>query len=200
MSGRNPASGHQVDTRTTATRRRHAIVATLILSLAVGLIVFDVFASERNRAWQFEPIDGAVEFAGLVSSETEEPIIYDRRPPPGGPHAPITQACGIYRVPVSDTHAVASLATGAVWIAYRPDLPPAEVEALYDWAIGKRDLILAPYPDLPAPLVLTAWGVQLSITSAADERIVPFFQQYKNADSAPARDDHCVDGLGIPVP
>jgi len=192
-------SGRHAGALPARTRRRHTIVLVGILLLAGGLILFDVFASVRNSAWQYSEIEGVTEFAGLESSVQEGAIVYGHVPPAGGAHAAITQACGIYRVPVSDPNVVASLATGAVWIAYRPDLPAAQIDALYDWAIGERDLILAPYPGLSAPIVVTAWGAQFSAASAADERIVPFFQQYKNAGRAPAPDDRCVDGLGIPT-
>lgn len=180
-------------------RRRHTIILILLIAASAGVILFDVLSSEHNTAWQHEQIDGVIEYPGLISSVQEGEISYAETPPVGGAHAAITQACGIYRVPVSDPNAVASLATGAVWLAYNPDLPQAEIDALYDWAIGERDLIVAPYPGLPAPIVVTAWGAQLSVDSAADARLVPFFVQYKNAPSAPFPDQHCIDGLGIPT-
>lgn len=140
-------------------------------------------------------VEGAVRIDGLVSSIVDGPVDYDLRPPAGGPHAAEIQICGVYRVPVIDERAVASLATGAVWIAYRPDLASDDIEALEGLAFGERDVILAPYPGLRAPVVATAWGVQLAVEDPRDTRVPLFMTIYANQASAPDPGARC-DGAG----
>jgi hypothetical protein len=143
-------------------------------------------------------VDGAVRFDGLASSVVDGPVDYDMRPPAGGPHAALIQECGVYRVPVTDENAVASLATGAVWLAYNPDIASSDVEVLEDLAFGERDVILAPYPGLQPPLVATAWGVQLHFDDPRDDRVPLFLTVYANQDTAPDPSARCVGGVGAP--
>ncbi|PXA67993.1 DUF3105 domain-containing protein [Cryobacterium arcticum] len=38
--------------------------------------------------------------------------------------------------------------------------------------------ILSPYPDLPAPIIATAWDKRLQVQSAADPRLSEFLSTY----------------------
>ena len=73
------------------------------------------------------------------------PIVYTESPPVGGKHNVVWQNCGVYNVPIHNEHAVHSLEHGAVWITYRPDLAPDQVQMLR--ALASDDfLLLSPYP------------------------------------------------------
>lgn len=106
-------------------------------------------------------------------------IAYLEIPPMGGPHNVAWQNCGIYSAPIHNEHAVHSLEHGAVWITYRPDLPAADVQRLH--ALASDDyMLLSPFPNLPAPVVVTAWNHQMRLTGAGDSRLPEFIRRFKN--------------------
>ncbi len=107
-------------------------------------------------------LDGMLSFNNLSRNHSEAPQQYAQTPPAGGVHSAVWQNCGIYDQPVRNENAVHSLEHGAVWLAYRPDLPAAAVETLRNLARGHGHVLLAPYPDLPHAVVATAWGLQLA--------------------------------------
>lgn len=162
--------------------RRHGRRGRRALALALPvLIVASCYA--RGTA------DGEAAQADLQSSVVTTnypaarhelgPIAYQETPPMGGPHNPIWQNCGIYTAPIHNEHAVHSLEHGAVWITYRPDLPAADVERLRTLA-SEDYMLLSPYPELPAPVIASAWNHQIQLTGADDARLPAFIRQYKN--------------------
>lgn len=120
-------------------------------------------------------------------------------PPVGGVHSPSWQTCGIYDQPVDPKNAIHSMEHGAVWIAYRPDLPDDDVTRLQEMVRGQSYLLLSPYPDLDSEVVMTAWGVQLAVDSASDERIDGFIDQYRLGPQTPEFGAPCDDGVGVPL-
>ena len=72
------------------------------------------------------------------------PIDYTESPPVGGAHNVVWQNCRIYDVPIHNEHAVHSLEHGAVWITYRSDLPPDQVQILKS-AASDDFMLLSPY-------------------------------------------------------
>lgn len=125
-------------------------------------------------------IEGVKTFP-VVALHAEGPLTYTEVPPVGGTHNPAWQTCGFYDAPVPSEKAVHSLEHGAVWITYRPDLPASELQGLAALA-RSRDLLLVSRWDsgLPAPVVMTAWGVQLQLPSATDPRLAQFIRKYAN--------------------
>ena len=124
------------------------------------------------------------------------PIVYKENPPVGGPHNIVWQNCGIYDAPIHNEHAVHSMEHGAVWITYRPDLPPDQVQTLR--ALASDDFILlSPYPGLPAPVVASAWNHQIKLDGASDPRLRAFIDQYKtNPATTPEFGASCAGGIG----
>jgi hypothetical protein len=193
---------------TTSSRRTHgdAVAAegwkkwvVIIFAAITVFAVLNVYLTFRRPALPDE-VEGVTTFSGLTSQVVEGPIAYDHRPPAGGPHAELPQLCGFYRVPVEDEHIVASLATGAVWVAHRPDIPAEDYEILRDAVEGEYDVLLTPYEGLERKFVLTAWERQLALDDVRDERVEMFIQIYQNADRAPSADDSCSIGVGLPAP
>jgi hypothetical protein len=81
----------------------------------------------------------------------------------------------VYDTPVRNEHMVHSLEHGAVWIAYDPDeVTGDDLRALAGRVDGHPYLMLSPYPDLDQPISLQAWGHQLKLDDAGDERIDQF--------------------------
>jgi hypothetical protein len=139
------------------------------------------------------PIPGVELFPGLSREHTTEPVDYAQSPPVGGPHDPAWQRCLVYDAPIRNEHAVHSLEHGAVWIAYRSDLPDADREALEEIGDGQPYLLVSPYPGLEEPVVLSAWGAQLRLEDVADPRIEEFIDRY--AGNGPEPGAPCDSGV-----
>lgn len=130
-------------------------------------------------------------------------VEYQLRPPAGGMHDPVWANCGFYDEPVADEHVVHDLEHGAVWLAYSPDLPPADVDAIHEVARANPKVIATPYSDLPAgaAVVASAWTRQLALDSVADPRLEAFVLQYQDGSQAPESGASCTGGpVGEPIP
>ena len=123
-------------------------------------------------------------------------LTYGETPPMGGPYNPLWQTCAAYTQPVYNEYAVHSLARGAVWVTYRPDLGAAEVDKLRTLLAGQPAALLSPYPNLPAPVVMTAWNRQLSAQTADDPRLTRFLKEILPENSAPEKGSPCAGGFG----
>jgi len=141
------------------------------------------------------PIPGVETFSVTSSKHTTEPVDYPQDPPVGGPHDPSWQRCGVYVAPIKPEHAVHSMEHGAVWITYRPDLPPADVEYLTGVVTGKRFILLSPYPGLTDPVVASAWGAQLRLSDPKDPRLAEFIARY--AGNGPEPGATCDTGVEV---
>jgi hypothetical protein len=149
---------------------------------------------------------GSDKIAGLQTfQETRNhvttPVTYPQTPPAGGDHNPQWLTCGIYDSPVPNENAVHDLEHGAVWITYRPDLSSNDVDKLKSIVRDKTKgyLTLSPFPNLPAPVVASAWGVQVKLTGASDSRLGTFIKKYQLGPTAPERGASCSNGLGTPT-
>ncbi len=99
-------------------------------------------------------------------------------PPAGGPYSPLWQQCGQYTQPIYPEYAVHSLARGAVWVTYRPDISAAELSQLRAVVAAQTNTLLSPLPAQGAPVVATVWNAQLVLDSAADSRLSQFINTY----------------------
>jgi len=170
------------------------IVGLLVLA---GAIWFGV-----NAYLGAQPIPGIERYSGLSRDHLPGTIPYSQVPPPGGPHSAVWQNCGVYDEPVPTEAAVHSLEHGAVWITYRPDLPPDEVRTLRNYARGQRYVLVSPWPaepPLPSPIVVSAWGLQLKLDSASDSRLADFVRRYANGPQTPEPGASCSGGVGTPL-
>jgi hypothetical protein len=125
---------------------------------------------ETNPQWLEVPPDG---------NHREGPInSYPMDPPAGGLHNSRWQNCmgDVYAAEIAKEHAVHSLEHGAVWVTYRPDLPADQVAQLVGRVRDRPFLFLSPYPGLDRPISLQAWGYQLKVDRADDDRIDEFIE------------------------
>jgi hypothetical protein len=139
------------------------------------------------------------------------PVSYSLTPPTGGDHNADWMTCGIYDKAVPNERAVHNLEHGAVWITYQPSLPQAQVSALRAFverqntvspggAPASRYMDLSPYPGLPAPIVISAWGFQLKLTSPSDPRLQQFVNTFRASSKySPEYGGECTGGLGTPL-
>lgn len=108
--------------------------------------------------------------------EGAPPPEYNSDPPTSGPHSATPAACGVYREPVPDEAQLHSMEHGAVVIQYAPGLEPARITQIEDIARSSGgEVIVAPRPESPAPLALTAWTKRLGL-DAVDEAVIRAFR------------------------
>ena len=178
-------------------RRRTGLVIGLAVALAAALLT----ASALLPRWLQEPppdLSEVVAYDGLGMGHTPGDVDYPQSPPVGGEHAPAWLECGVYATPVLEELAVHDLEHGTVWIAYDPGLDEDEVEQLAEQL--PRNGIMAPYPGLDAPAVVTVWGRQLRLDGADDARLELFVAQFGHGETAPEPNASCAGGVGCDGP
>jgi hypothetical protein len=132
------------------------------------------------------PIPGVKSYA-VTAAHQDGPISYPQVPPVGGAHNPVWTTCGFYDAPVPNEMAVHSLEHGAIWFTYRADLPQDQRDLLSGLARSRKDILVSPWDDtLPSPLVATAWGRQLQLTTATDSRLADFVRLYAHQSPEPS--------------
>lgn len=173
-------------------RRRLAVIwsaAAVVVAVIVGAVAFAVVNDKKNTP----SLAGVKSFSYPAGNHVQTPVTYKENPPVGGEHNAVWLNCGVYTKPVPNENAVHSLEHGAVWITYKPDLPAADVDKLKDLTPDTYGL-LSPFDDLPAPVVISAWGKQLELTGADDPRIEEFIKEYKEGPQTPEPGALCTNG------
>ncbi|MCB0191517.1 MAG: DUF3105 domain-containing protein [Anaerolineae bacterium] len=150
-------------------------------------------------------IEGVIFFPEQSRDHEDGDIEYDHAVPPGGVHSEEWQNCGIYNESLAEEPVMHSLEHGAVWVAYRPNLPDQQVEILQNIVRGELQagleplVLLSPQPELDAPIVISAWQVQLQLDDANDARLPLFLKKYQNGPYTPEPGAPCSNGIGQPV-
>lgn len=157
--------------------QKRLLIALGVLSVAVvvGWIGYAVYQNQQDQ----QLLGDVQEFEDLPATHVQQPVTYEQVPPVGGEHYQAWQNCGYYPVPLINEHAVHSLEHGAVWITYQQDLPVEQVNVIRDKAENQTYVLASPYPDLPAPVVASAWGHQLQLESADDPALDAFLRSYR---------------------
>ena len=192
---RQPSTSSRTDTvaalqkqARAADRRRSLLIwggLVLVLALVAGAVGFAI----ANRP----TLDAVQSYDDLGQDHVTEPVDYEISPPPGGDHHPAWWNCGIYEEEIPAHHAVHSLEHGAVWLTYQPDLPQAQVDTLRGLA-DQDFLLLSPNADQSSPVVATAWGLQLEVDTADDERLPRFIREYRQGPQTPEPGAACTGG------
>ena len=178
-------------------RKRKIIIAAITLPLLLLIIAGTAYAViHANDATK---IDGLKTYTNLSRTHVNVTPTYKQSPPVGGDHLPVWQNCGVYTAPIDNGNGVHSLEHGAVWITYKPGLPAAQVAKLAAAAKGRLYVLVSPYPGLPAPVVASAWGKQVYLTGADDDRLAKFIKAYAGGAQAPEVNGLCTQGVGTPV-
>ena len=167
-----------------------------IVSAVATLIILGYLISRNNKP--STDIEGLRTFSNIQQGHTTEPVVYSEIPPVGGRHDPAWQNCGVYDQTIVNENAVHSLEHGAVWITYQPDLPASDVEALQSLTRQSGYRLLSPYPDLPSPIVVSAWGYQLQLEQADDSRLMQFIESFELSPLAPEPGAPCTGGVDQP--
>jgi hypothetical protein len=197
--------------RTPATSRRTAptkvskpfpwgvALGSLVLVLALGGLLFYAATNQGSGVRDIvrnpdAAIDGVevAEAGSLSRDHVEGPVDYEELPPDGGPHSGTPQQCAVYDEPIAPENAVHSLEHGAVWLTYNDEVPAEQVRALADKVDGDPYGLMSPLPEQDAPIVLSAWGRQLTVQDADDPRIDEFLEAYASGPQTPERGAACV--------
>lgn len=165
-----------------------------VLAVVVVLVVTSVVGRPNTAA----KISGVKTFRGLSSSHVQGTVSYPQSPPVGGKHSATWLNCGVYRAAVPEVNGTHALEHGAVWVGYDPaKLNQARVDALVA-ALPKTKVIVSPFSGLASPIVVSAWGAQLSLSTASDPRLSRFVTTYLDGATAPEPGATCTGGLDGP--
>jgi hypothetical protein len=174
---------------------RQRLTRAAIITLVVGGLAAWIFVPRRGSytaGGTGELIEG-VQFFQNPTGHTEVPVTYPQTPPVGGEHHPTWLNCGIYGEPVPNMYAVHSLEHGAVWVTYDAKLSADALATLREH-LPSSYVILSPYVGLPAPIVLSAWNVQLFVDGPDDPRLPRFFEEYWRNQNVPEPGALCTGG------
>lgn len=192
MQRAEKVAAFQREQRVAQRNRRIGITSAIVGGVAVValIVTFIVTGSEPKQRPQDIAIDGVTEFKDLPSNHIDTVRIdyaaeYGMTPPAGGDHSQMWLNCGVYSEPQRNENAVHSLEHGAVWVTYNPDTVSDDEVAALQKSLPSTYIILSPYPDLPAPIVASAWGAQVELESADDPRLTQFIDKYWKSASAP---------------
>ena len=148
----------------------------------------EILRAELSSAGEAdEGIDGVEAFRVESADHTDADVEYPVTPAPGGPHHQVWANCGFYDEPIAEEHLVHDLEHGAVWLAYPPDLPVADVEVIRALVADHDKVVAAPFDGLAdgEAVVASAWARQLRLDSVDDPRLERFVVQYQDGGQAP---------------
>jgi hypothetical protein len=172
-------------------KRWRWVISLVVLIVLVGGVIW--WARSQS-----DDIPGIVTYSNLSQNHVTGKVTYPQNPPVGGPHNAVWQNCGMYSTPVANENGVHSLEHGAVWITYQPSLSDQQVEQLRALVRGHGHALLSPYPGLPSPVVISAWGIQLQVKNASDPRLAAFLSKYEQGPQTPEPGAACSGGTGTP--
>ena len=141
--------------------------------------------------------DGVRTWTGNLSrNHVAGTVSYPMHPPVGGNHNPVWLNCNgdVYAKPVKDENAVHALEHGAVWVTYTDKAKKSDVDTLAAKVKQTPYSLMSPYTNQSAPIELSAWGHQVSVTSANDPKVAQFFQTYVQGKQTPEPGASCTGG------
>ena len=179
--------------------------ALLLVGAAVGCSGDDddsaAAAGESGGGPATTVVIGQVQTFDVPSrSHSDKVQNYPQTPPVGGDHAPVWQNCGFYPTPIYKEAGVHSMEHGAVWITYKPDIPEDQLGLIQQYAAQPYTLATPWDPadgELPAPIVFSAWGAQLPLSSLPAPEADAFLTTYRQSLDAPEPGAPCTGGLDV---
>ncbi|MEC5185661.1 hypothetical protein RCH12_003138 [Cryobacterium sp. MP_3.1] len=172
-----------------------AVLIAAVLATVGVVVLGSPQAESDDSSAAGAMIEGVESFSKLSRGHVLSTVAFPELPPVGGDHSEDLTNCGVYTQPVDTWRAVHSLEHGAVWVTYQTDLPASELEALTSTAAANSYEILSPYPDLPAPIIASAWGKRVQIESASDPRLSDFLSTYLQGPQTPEPGAPCSGGV-----
>ncbi|WP_059008616.1 DUF3105 domain-containing protein [Streptomyces specialis] len=175
------------------------VVAALVTGIAIavaGAENDDKESGPKLNAASASDIRGEKTWSGLTQTHVETDVDYPMNPPVGGDHSAIWMNCDadVYTEEIPDENAVHSLEHGAVWVTYNESATEADIETLATRVSATPYSLMSPKNDQKSPITLTAWGHQLTLDSASDERVAEFFDTYVQGAQTPEPGAACSGG------
>lgn len=131
--------------------------------------------------------DGRTAGCGSIQRETLDPaylvhvlgsdtaVEYGSDPPTSGPHQPGPAESGVLDEPLPRPVQVGILERGDVLLQHGPELPADDLAALE--ALAGDRVTVAPNPDLPEPVVATAWVFKQSCSTVDAAALEEFIDE-----------------------
>lgn len=185
-------------------RRSRIITLTVGVLVVAGLVAGGGYlmnaADEQDKAEaaaKSSPVNGEKSWDDLTQDHVEKTVDYPMNPPVGGDHNPVWMNCDgdVYTAAIPKENAVHSLEHGAVWVTYTGKADPADVKKFTERVSGTPYSLMSPVEDQAAPLMLSAWGKQLTVKSATDARVAQFFTKYVQGPQTPEPGAACTGGI-----
>ncbi len=181
-----------------SSRRTYVIVGAIVALFLAGFIAL-VVIDARQQAASSPPGEVQTYDVGQAGEHTDGDVDYEQTPPAGGEHNEVWQNEGYYDAPVRDENAVHTLEHGAVWITFDPDLPQDQKDQIRQLVEGQTCMLASPHPDLPTPVVASAWGKQLTLESANSPDLERFVRAYRQGPQTQEPGATCAGGTSDTV-
>ncbi len=166
--------------------RTLALYAGTILGFTVVVLIFAAVIG-AHRAYRLMPLGTPIPDEGRTHVTAFSSFTNQYYPPFSGPHYADALKPGVYLTPVSGGSYVHNLEHGYIVVLFKrtidngllaaqqlQDLPTRFPTAKY----GSVKLIVAPYDDMPYPVVALAWDRELPLMVADQRTLVRFYRQY----------------------
>ncbi|WP_328718293.1 DUF3105 domain-containing protein [Streptomyces sp. NBC_00247] len=172
----------------------------VVAALVVGGGYLMTKADDKDKAEakvKTDAITGERSWDKLTQNHVETPVSYPMNPPVGGDHDPVWMNCDadVYTEAIPKENAVHSMEHGAVWVTYNSKAAAADVKALTERVEATPYSLMSPLEDQADPLILSAWGKQVTVTSASDPRVAQFFTKYVQGAQTPEPGAACTGGI-----
>ncbi|ROQ59863.1 uncharacterized protein DUF3105 [Streptomyces sp. 840.1] len=185
-------------------RRSRIVTITAAVAVLAGLVAGGGYLMNRadkqdkaETAAKSSPVKGEKNWDKLSREHVDKKVDYPMNPPVGGDHNPVWMNCDadVYTDAIPKENAVHSLEHGAVWVTYNGKAKPADVKKLGERVSATPYSLMSPVEDQAAPLMLSAWGKQVTVTSASDARVAQFFTKYVQGPQTPEPGAACGGGV-----
>ncbi|MFF2961581.1 DUF3105 domain-containing protein [Streptomyces sp. NPDC057963] len=185
-------------------RRNRIVTLTASVAVVAALVAGGGYlmsaANDKEKAEteaKSSPVRGERTWDKLTQNHVDKQVDYPMNPPVGGDHNPVWMNCNadVYSKAIPKENAVHSLEHGAVWVTYTGKAKPADVEKLGKRVKATPYSLMSPVEDQAAPLMLSAWGKQVTVTSATDARVAQFFTTYVQGPQTPEPGAACTGGI-----
>ncbi|MFF9510152.1 DUF3105 domain-containing protein [Streptomyces sp. NPDC014724] len=185
-------------------RRSRVIVLTASVAVVAALVAgggYLMSAADKKEKADVEakssPVSGERTWDKLSQNHVDKKVAYPMNPPVGGDHNPVWMNCDadVYTKAIPKENAVHSLEHGAVWVTYTSRAKPADIEKFGERVRRTPYSLMSPVEDQAAPLMLSAWGKQMTVTSATDPRVAQFFTTYVQGPQTPEPGAACTGGV-----
>jgi hypothetical protein len=125
-----------------------------------------------------QPIREELDPASLTHVIDPSSARFRTDPPTSGPHVSGALPTGALDQAIPGAVQVAILEQGHVVVQYR-DIPDADVSQVRD--LASDQVVVAPNPDLPKPVIATAWTYKLSCSALDLPAVQKFIRAHEGA-------------------